>query len=162
MIIWVSARFKPSLARQACVLGNRDDHLGLWDCGTRRMRRKREGGKIIQAGQENLDGINRMVRMNGDKNEMIIWVCGTVGFCLKIVQSPETLRPHLKDCQNGSRLGEKASVSERFRKIQGCCVADWSTRRVTCGRQRNRIGSLPDRPRLTCSTVGGSWKVPMS
>ena len=89
MIIWVCGTVglwdscgrlnDPSLARQACVLGNRDDHLGLWDCGTRRMRRKREGGKIIQAGQENLDGMNRMDRMNGDKNEMIIWVCGTVG-----------------------------------------------------------------------------------
>ena len=41
--------------------------------------RKREGRKIIQVGQENLDGINRMDRMNENKNEMIIWVCGTVG-----------------------------------------------------------------------------------
>ena len=38
-----------------------------------------ESRKIIQVGQENLDGINRMDRMNGDKNEMIMWVCGTVG-----------------------------------------------------------------------------------
>ena len=38
-----------------------------------------EGRKIIQVGQENLDRINRMDRMNGDQNEMIIWVCGTVG-----------------------------------------------------------------------------------
>ena len=34
MIIWDSPRFKPSLSRQACVRGIRDDHLGLWDCGT--------------------------------------------------------------------------------------------------------------------------------
>ena len=33
MITWVS-KFKTSLARQACVRGKRDDHLGLWDCGT--------------------------------------------------------------------------------------------------------------------------------
>ena len=26
-----------------------------------------------------MDRIDRMDRMNGDKNEMIIWVCGTVG-----------------------------------------------------------------------------------
>ena len=42
------------------------------------MSRKMEGRKIIQVGQENLDEINRMDRMNGDKNEMIMWVCGTV------------------------------------------------------------------------------------
>ena len=66
MIIWVSQRVP-------------DDHLGLWDCRTRRISRKMEGRKIIQAGQENLDRIDRMDRMNGDKNEMIIWVCGTVG-----------------------------------------------------------------------------------
>ena len=78
MIIWVS-KVKPSLARQACVRGKRDDHLGLWDCGTRRISRKREGRKIIQVGQENLDGINRMDRKNGNKYVMIMWVCGTVG-----------------------------------------------------------------------------------
>ena len=38
-----------------------------WDCGTVRICRKREGRKIIQVGQENLDGINRMDRMNWDK-----------------------------------------------------------------------------------------------
>ena len=53
--------------------------MGLWDCGTLRISRKIEGRKIIQVGQENLDGIDRMDRMNGDKNEMITWVCGTVG-----------------------------------------------------------------------------------
>ena len=42
------------------------------------MSRKREAREIIQVGQEILDGIDRMDRMNGDKNEMIIWVCGTV------------------------------------------------------------------------------------
>ena len=67
----------------ACASGyrpeKRDDHLGLWDCGTLRMSRKRDGRKIIQVGQENLDRIDRMVRMNWDKNEMITWVCGTVG-----------------------------------------------------------------------------------
>ena len=36
------------------------------------MSRKMEGRKIIQVGQENLDGINRMVRMNRDTT-------GTVG-----------------------------------------------------------------------------------
>ena len=78
MIIWVS-KFKTSLARRACVRGIRDDHLGLWDCGTLIIRRKMEGRKIIQVGQEILDEINRMDRMNWDKSEMIIWVCGTVG-----------------------------------------------------------------------------------
>ena len=58
---------------------NRDDHLGLWDCGTLRICRKMEGRKIIQVGQENLDEIDRMDRMNWDKNEMITWVCGFVG-----------------------------------------------------------------------------------
>ena len=70
---------KPLLARRALVGEKRDDHLGLWDCGTVRICRKMWGRKIIQVGQEILDGINRMDRMNGDKNEMIIWVCGTVG-----------------------------------------------------------------------------------
>ena len=51
----------------------------MWDCGTLRICRKMEGRKIIQVGQENLDRMDRMVRMNGDKIEMIIWVCGTVG-----------------------------------------------------------------------------------
>ena len=53
--------------------------MGLWGCGTLRISRKMEGRKIIQVGQENLDRIDRMDRMNGDKNEMITWVCGTVG-----------------------------------------------------------------------------------
>ena len=44
-----------------------------------RMSRKREGRKIIQVGQEILDRIDRMDRLKGVKNEMIIWVCGTVG-----------------------------------------------------------------------------------
>ena len=43
------------------------------------MSRKRDGRKIIQVGQEILARIDRMDRMNGDKNEMIMWVCGTVG-----------------------------------------------------------------------------------
>ena len=44
MIIWVCGTVglwdscgrlnDPSLARQACVRGTRDDHVGLWDCGT--------------------------------------------------------------------------------------------------------------------------------
>ena len=50
--------------------------MGLWDSEN---EQKGGGRKIIQVGQENLDGINRMDRMNGDKIEMIIWVCGTVG-----------------------------------------------------------------------------------
>ena len=51
----------------------------IWVCGTVRMSKKREGGTTIQAGEELLDRIDRMVRMNWDKNEMITWVCGTVG-----------------------------------------------------------------------------------
>ena len=43
------------------------------------MSKKREGRKTIQVGQEILDGINGMVRMNWDKRELGLWVCGTVG-----------------------------------------------------------------------------------
>ena len=43
------------------------------------MSKKREARKTIQAGAEFLDRIDRMVRMNGVKKKMIIWVCGTVG-----------------------------------------------------------------------------------
>ena len=84
MIIWVGERFKPLLARRAPVLEKEMitwvcGTVGLWDSGNLRISRKMNGRKIIQVGQENLDGINRMDRMNWDKNEMIIWVCGTVG-----------------------------------------------------------------------------------
>ena len=79
MIIWVGDKSQTFAGASGLSSENRDDHLGLWDCGTLRMSRKREGRKRIQVGQENLDGMNRMDRRNGDKNAMIIWVCGTVG-----------------------------------------------------------------------------------
>ena len=82
MIIWVS-KFKPLLARRDLVLENEMitwvcGTVGLWDCGTVRISRKMDGRKIIQVGQENLDGINRMDRMNWDKKVLGLWDCGTL------------------------------------------------------------------------------------
>ena len=61
MIIWVG-KLKPSLARQACVRGIRDDHLGrlmiIW-VGKLKPLLARQACVL--------------------KIEMITWVCGTVG-----------------------------------------------------------------------------------
>ena len=62
MITWVGERFNPSLARQACVQGIRDDQLG------RLM--------INWVGKVKLSLVRRACV---SENEMITWVCGTVG-----------------------------------------------------------------------------------